>query len=89
MDLQTALARVREHGYLNEFSTPSETWFVAHSVPGGESADAIEIPTKTAFRLIDEGLVERDGYGSELVNRSGCGSVWYRAKATKTRQAAD
>ena len=88
MNLKTALALVKERGYLNQFSTPADCWFVAHRIPGGEASDAAEIPTKTAFRLIDAGLVERAGWGNELVNRGGVGTVWYTAKPTQTSQAA-
>jgi len=52
MNQRIALALVRKHGYLNEFASMSDTWFVAHNVPAEETSDSPLIPTNTALKLI-------------------------------------
>jgi hypothetical protein len=52
MNKSQALALVRKHGYLNEFSSMSDHWFVAHNAPGEEDANSPVIPTNAALQLI-------------------------------------
>ncbi len=75
-----ALAAIQKRGFLNEFSTPLDTWFVAHSVPAGDSADAVTIPTNIALQLIHVGAVSQAGRGTALSGAS-CRTAWYRAAA--------
>jgi hypothetical protein len=57
-----ALRTITRLGFLNEFSTISDTWFVAHRVPGGVPVkSSVLIDNRVAFRLIDRGCVERLG----------------------------
>jgi hypothetical protein len=74
-----AIKAVAELGYLNKFSNMSDTWFVAHRVPGGKSADAPPIDAAVAYLLIDSGMVKAAGSGVVLSD-SGTRIVWYTAQ---------
>jgi hypothetical protein len=77
---RVALRVIRQRGYLNEFWSQCDRWFVAHSVPGGQSLDAAVIDANLACRLIDQGKVERVGDGRDLLD-GGCRLVWYQLRA--------
>lgn len=83
----SALKAIGEHGFLNEFSTMGDTWFVAHSVPAGDSEDAVPVPARIAYRLIDEGRLERLGAGTALGD-AGTAVTWYCAKPQEGAQRA-
>jgi hypothetical protein len=74
--MASALTAIQRLGYLNEFSTMVDSWFVAHSVPGGDSEDAIQIKASIAYLLIHEKRVVEVGRGTALGD-SGCRIVWY------------
>jgi len=87
MNRRTALAHIRERGYLNRFSTMGDTWWCAHSVPGGEAEDAIEIPSNMALWLIQLGEVIPAGKGDDLAERDQCFISWFVPNPAKAKAA--
>jgi hypothetical protein len=79
-----AMKTVRERGFLNQFSTMADTWFIAHSVPGGSSADAVEIEPEMANYFIRNRLVVEVG---RAFNVMGDGSlcVWFAPRDSSTK----
>jgi hypothetical protein len=68
-----ALREIRRCGYLNFFQG-MDSWFRAHSVPGGESMECRVIDYGLADRLIRDGLVRLAG---EHVDLTGTLVRWY------------
>jgi hypothetical protein len=94
MRTREALALVRRHGYLNLFTSMSDTWYEAHRVAGGLSRDAVLIPVEAAGRLIEQGLVvaaqDDDDWQPAFFASAGLYVLWFTpAKTAKKRRAAD
>ena len=83
----SALTAIQRLGYLNEFSTMVDTWFVAHSVPGGDSEDAIQIKALIAYLLIHEKRVTEVGRGTALGD-NGCRLVWYDLRQDREKRGS-
>jgi hypothetical protein len=74
-----ALRAIRKRGYLNEWATPGDTWWVAHCVPGGLSDDAALIDPDLAERLLTSGLLEQIGGRQWAMDRQSR-IAWYRIR---------
>lgn len=77
----SALKAIRRLGYLNEFSSMGDTWFVAHSVAGGDSEDAEQIAPSVAYQLIDGHQIVRSGDAPEVLGGAGTRIAWYRPQS--------
>jgi hypothetical protein len=86
--MASALIAIQRLGYLNEFSTMVDTWFVAHSVPGGDAEDAIQIKASIAYLLIHEKLVTEVGRGTALGD-NGCRLVWYALRQDEEKPGSE
>jgi hypothetical protein len=71
-----ALLEISKRGYLNEFSSRSDYWFVIHSVPGGMAIDCPVVAVPIAEGLIEKGMVKKVGEGHALEDPS-CRLTWY------------
>ena len=78
---ERALELITERGWLNSISTMADGWFVAHSVPGGESRDAKRVDNATARWLIETGHVVEAGRQRSLDGQSLV--VWYSPAETR------
>jgi hypothetical protein len=88
MNKTAALALVHKHGYLNEFASMSDSWFVAHSVPGEETEASPLIPSNIALRLITgEGApLEERGFTNPREDDPTFSVTWYAPKAAEPRR---
>ena len=82
MNLETAIDLIRGRGYLNEWVTPADTWWVAHSVPGNLQQDGdvegTPIPPEVAEDLLISGLLEPLGRDWAWDRQSRVG--WFRIR---------
>jgi len=65
-----------------------DTWFVAHSVPGGDAEDAIQIKASIAYLLIHEKRVTEVGRGTALGD-NGCRLVWYALRQDEEKSGSE
>jgi hypothetical protein len=79
-----ALLEVTKRGYLNEFSSRCDYWFVIHSVPGGMAIDCPVVAVKVAEEMIDNGMVTKVGEGQSLEDPS-CRLTWYKRASEADR----